>query len=133
MSQTFDLDAAVAKQAGEPFVFTWGDQPFSVPPILDRDIEDQLKLIDTIDRMDDIAKDPKGLLEIVRLAVGEDLLAQMRKARPIGAKALMTLVTAWVDHEGAALGKSEASPASSTSTAPKPKPTSRSGRARGTS
>lgn len=133
MPKPFDLDAAVVAQAGEPFTFTWGGQTFSATPMLERDIGDQLRLIDTIDKLDDIAKDPKGLLEVLRLAVGDDLLAAMRNARPVGGAALMALITAWTAHEGGALGKSPASPASSASTAPRSKPTSRSGRGRKTS
>jgi hypothetical protein len=134
MSQPFDLDAAVGEQVGEPFAFTWGGKGgFSVAPLQARDIEVQIQLIDAIERIESISNEPREILGVFALVVGDDLLAQMREVRPVGGAALITLIRAWIAHEGGALGKSEPSSTSSASTAPKSKPTSRSTRGRRTS
>ncbi len=133
MSDVYDLDAAVATTAGEPFKFTWGGKEFTLPPILERDITEQLEIVEAIDSFDGANTNPAALLKVIQLAVGEDALEQMRRARPIGAAALMQLLRQWIAHQGGDLGKSSASPASSASTVRPLKSTSRSGRVRKTS
>ncbi len=132
MSQPFDLDAAVAETVGEPFCFTWGGQAFSLPAVLDMDIVRQLELVNAIETLNGASPDPACLLGVIKLVMGDDLLAQMNKVRPVGAAALMQLLQKWMASQGD-LGKSSVSPASSASTVRPLKPTSRSGRVRKTS
>lgn len=113
----FDLDAAVAETAGEPFVFTWGGQEFTLPPLLSMDIQVQLGLVAEIEKLDESNVEPAALLKIVKMVLGEDTLDRMGAVRPVGAAALMALIQQWMAHQGAALGKSSASPDSSASTA----------------
>jgi len=130
VTETFDLDAAIADESSEPFRFTWGGRTFELPSLLDRDIREQLRLIATVEQLDD--KEPGRVLEAMELIVGADVLDQMRELRPVTARAVMALITAWMDHEGDALGKSAASTRSSGATATRSKRTSRSARARRT-
>lgn len=129
--QPFDLDAAVNDKAGQPYQFTWGGQPFEIPPVLSMDIETQLDLMERIERLDQA--DAKQLFEVIKLVIGESTLEQMRAARPISAVALMTVIQEWMAHQGPDLGKSSASSPSSANGARPSKPTSRSGRAHRTS
>ena len=128
----FDLDAAVAGNAPEPFRFTWGAQEFALPRILQMPIDRQLAILTAIDGLNAKNVDTLQLVSVLNLLVGEDLLAELNAAKPMPATALMALLMAWIEFQGDDLGKSSASPASSARTAAPSKPTSRSGRGRKT-
>ena len=130
MSEPFDLDSVV-NESSEPFTFTWGGETFELPALMDRDIEEQLQLIGMVEGMDE--REPAQILEVMRLIVGSGILARMRELRPVTARAVMTLISAWMEHQGEALGKSAASTPSSVATAARSKRTSRSARGRRTS
>lgn len=133
MSMPFDLDAAVGASVREPFHFTWGGQPFDLPLVLDLPIDRQLELIGAIEGIDDKNSDASKLLAILKLAVGDECLAELSAVKPLSAVGVMKLLTAWIEFQGDDLGKSPAASASSASTVRPLKATSRSGRARKTS
>lgn len=129
MSEPFDLDSVV-NESSEPFSFTWGGETFELPALMDRDIEEQLKLIGMVEGLDE--REPAQILEVMRLIVGAGILDRMRELRPVTARAVTTLISAWMEHQGEALGKSAASTPSSVATAARSRRTSRSARARRT-
>jgi len=130
---SFDLDAAVAITAGEPFRFTWGGKPFELPRVLDLSIDRQLALVGAVDTIDATKAVPADLLNVFNLVLGEDLLKELSATKPLSAVGLIALLNAWMEFHGQDLGKSPASPASSARTARPSKQTSRSGQARKTS
>lgn len=129
----FDLDAAVADSAGEPFRFTWGGQSFTLPHVMDLAFDVQTALIAAIETIDAKKPDPTVVADVFKLAIGEQLLAELSRAKPLSTPALVRLVMAWIEFHGDDLGKSPASVGSSASTAKPSKATSRSARARKTS
>lgn len=133
MSIPFDLDAAVGVSTREPFHFTWGGKPFDLPSVLDLPIEQQLQLINAIEALDDKNPDPGDLLNVLKLAVGEQRIADLSAVKPLSAVGVMKLLNAWIEFQGDDLGKSLAASDSSASTAKTSKATSHSGRARKTS
>lgn len=95
MSEPFDLDSVV-NESSEPFSFTWGGETFELPALMDRDIEEQLKLIGMVEGLDE--REPAQILEVMRLIVGAGILDRMRELRPVTARAVTTLISAWMEH-----------------------------------
>ena len=133
MSTRFDLDAVISDEP-EPFRFTWGGQSFELPALLAMPIEQQLRAIDAIDSLNgEAGKDAGAIAAVMTTILGQDLLGRLNAAKPLPAVAVMRLLSAWMEHQGVAPGKSQDSSESSASTATPSKATSRSGRARKTS
>lgn len=137
MSQPFDLDAVVVESDdAEPFRFTWGGRRFEMPAFLALPADRQIAVIDQITAE---TVDAPKLLSVLQQIVGDDLIAELSATKggpsnkPLTTMRLMPLVMAWVNDQGAGLGKSPDSSGSSASTAPRSKQTSRSGRGRKTS
>lgn len=132
-AEPFDLDAVVTERSGGPFSFRWGGQTFELAPILDRDIEDQLRLTKLIDGFGRDSLEPEQLLALLEIIAGKDVLARMREARPLSGPAIVTLIQEWMGRQEESLGKFAESTPSSNGTAQPSRRTSRSGRARRTS
>lgn len=137
MSQPFDLDAVVVESDdAPPFSFTWGGKAFELPPFMALPADRQIAVIDAVYSEEGI--DPARLLGVLRLVVGDDLIAELSATlggpsnKPMSALRLMRLIGAWIETERDG-GKSPASSPSSGATARPSKQTSRSARVRKTS
>jgi len=108
----FDLDAFIADQPGEPFVFTFGGATFTWPAQVDLRAEKALG--------------EGRLWDALRLQFGE---GQFDKFMEVGAgfdvAAVRGLFDAQAKHRGSSLGESSASESSSKSTAKPSRPTSK--------
>lgn len=119
MSDVFDLDAAYAEQAGEPFRFRWRGVEWEFPPLADSDwrilsLADKLNNIQGSDTLDTEAV--AALEKLFRLAVPEERAEEWEKTRqPISA--MITLFGRWMQHSGQRPGETLGSDGSSTSTA----------------
>ncbi len=126
LDDVFDLDAAHAEQAGEPFSFKWKGTRWEFPPITDADwrilsIADQLNVADGAEDLDTDAI--ASLERLFKLAVPEERAEEWERTRqPISA--MILLFQRWMRHSGQKPGETSGSDVSSQSTAEPSPPTS---------
>lgn len=101
----FDLDAFVAESLGEPFVFKFGGEEFTVAPAPDMRIIAEF--------------DGGSMMVCLQLMLGDDyerFAAIPTKTAILTRDGLLKLLTQWTKHQRASLGESSASTGSSKST-----------------
>lgn len=108
----FDLDAFIADQAGEPFVFTFGGVEFTWPARIDLRAE--------------MALSEGRLWDALKLQFGPEQYDRfMESGVAFDTIAVRGLFSAHAAHMGSSLGESSASASSSETTAKRSRPTSK--------
>ena len=95
---SYDLDAAVREDRGEPFVFTLGGQEFTLPH--QKDVDKKFLLV-----ADELRGD--SIIQALRIALGEQWEAF--DAIPLSISGVEKLYEAWNEHSGVESGEGSAS------------------------
>jgi hypothetical protein len=96
--EAFDLDAVEAEVAGDPFEFTFGGRPYSLPHLQDVD----RTVLNAADQ-----GDLEAMKAAFRSGLGDDF--DEFDAQPMKLRSLNALFEAWLEHSGLKPGESQAS------------------------